>query len=436
MATVTGSIGSAGSFTRFGTPVYTGIDLGSNYYPSGTITFAGIKSGGAYWINNHQNYRKTMNLYLCDSNGDNKKKLFSFDFSGGETNFTINSASITSTALKGKKLYLVGTGDTDYVLLRNATQIKVTTAVAKYTITCGDSNGGYVTANKSSAEPGTTITLTPTAYTGYERTGWSVTSGVTITNNQFTMPSKNVSVSGIFTKKNYTITKAANPSGAGTVTASIGGVSTSTGQYGDIISIGQTPADGSVFNGWTTSPSVTITSNSFTMPASAITVTANYKRRSTASFGTTTLTGGTTALMTISSESTAYTHKYKLSFGTNMETAETDVAAGVTSVSISVPEAWSNYIPNAVTKSGTLTLKTYSGTTLIGTYTLNLTYAVPDTAFPQVNNPTLSVARTIGGTTYGNIGDVYAQNHCGVRVQATASGALGSTISLKKFLKA
>ena len=428
MATASGSIGSAGSMTYFTNPVYTGINLSSGYYPNGTITLTGV-GGGAYWVNNHINYKKTMKLYLCDSNGNNKKLLFTIEMPGGSATSSYKTSSVKATALEGKKLYLIGEGDSDYIFLRNATGITVTTAKSTFTITCWESTHGYVTASKSSAQAGDTITLTAHPDTGYELTGWDVTSGVTISGSKFTMPSKNVDVTGIFTKKNYTITKKANPSGAGTVTVSISGTSVSAANYGDILTLSQTPAAGSVFTGWTISPNLTITSNAITMPASAITVTANYKRRSTASFGKTTLTGGETALLTISSESTSYTHKYKLSFGTNMETSMTDVAAGVSSVSVEIPESWSNYIPNAATKSGTLTLETYSGTTLIGTYTLSLTYAVPASAVPEIAVPTLTVVRTIDGVTFGNIGDIYAQNHCGVRIQATASGALSSTIT-------
>ena len=36
--------------------------------------------------------------------------------------------------------------------------------------------------------------------------------------------------------------------------------------------------------------------------------------------------------------------------------------------------------------------------------------------------------RTVGGRTYANVGDYYVQNHCAVRVQASASSGLSATI--------
>ena len=47
---------------------------------------------------------------------------------------------------------------------------------------------------------------------------------------------------------------------------------------------------------------------------------------------------------------------------------------------------------------------------------------------PAISNIVKAVARTIGGTTYANVGNVYTQNHCGVQVTAEAAGALGSTV--------
>ena len=91
-------------------------------------------------------------------------------------------------------------------------------------------------------------------------------------------------------------------------------------------------------------------------------------------------------------------------------------------------------MPSAVTKSGgTLTLYTYSGSTLLGSYMISgLVYEVPASIVPSIGTPTLSIVRTIGGKTYANVGNYYVQSHSGVRVQATGSGARGSTVSSMK----
>ena len=298
----------------------------------------------------------------------------------------------------------------------------ITTAVSP-------SGGGSVTSSVNSATMGTVVTLTPTPATGYQFSGWSSSPAVTITNNKFTMPASAVTITATFTKITYTISKAASPSAGGTVTT---GANSAT--MGTSVSVSQTPNTGYYFNGWTTSPSLTISNGAFTMPASNVSITANYLKRSTASINKTTLTGGDSATLTISADKTTYTHSYKLSFGTNMETSWTSVSAGVSSVSISIPASWSNSIPNATSKTGgTLTVKTYSGSTEIGSYTISgLTYAVPASAKPTIGTITKSIARTIGGTTYANIGDIYTQGKCGVRVQTSASGSYSSTISSLK----
>lgn len=296
------------------------------------------------------------------------------------------------------------------------------------TVTAG--TGGTAGTNKSSAAPGETVTITCSPANGYTA---DVPTAAGITFNQagtniwtFTMPSSAVTVSCTFSKTKYAITAVSSPAGAGTVSAS-----KASAEAGETITLTQTPAEGYVFNGWSITPAATISGGSFSMPASAVTVTANYLKKSTCTLSSASLTGGGNVTMNIVPGDLSFSHKYQLSFGTNMETAEVSVAAGVTSVTIQVPESWSNYIPNAASKgSGTLTLKTYRGTQLVADYTVTgLTYNVPASAVPSVGAVTASVARTIGGTTYADVGDVYTQNKSGVRVQASASGALGSTVA-------
>lgn len=431
----TGSIGSSGQTLTFNTPRSINLTMPANTYPRGTFTMTDIKSDGAYWKNNNSR-ESAMNLYLCDSAGNNKVLLFEVRLSAGGSSYNYKTATLsgtTASALKGKALYLIAETTEFYgadgIVLKNATSITVDTYTDSFSITCSAGTGGTLSANKSAASPGETITLTPTPSTGYQFSGYSSSPSVSISNNKFTMPSSNVTITANFTKISYAITKGASPSGAGTVTTSA-----NSATMGTTVTVSQTPATGYYFNGWTTSPSLTITNGAFTMPASAVSITARYLRRSTGSLSAASMTGGGSVTLTISTESTGYSHKYKLSFGTNMETALTNVAAGTTSVSISVPASWSNYIPNATSKgSGTLTLETYSGSTKIGTYTITgLTYNVPSSAIPSIGTITTSIARTIGSTTYANVGDYYVQNHSGVRIQTSASGSYSSTISSVK----
>ena len=412
---VQGNIGGAGSVLTFTNPTSINCQMPDNYYPDGTITFDNIADGNAYWKNNG-GYQRSIDLYLCDSAGNNRVFLFTVTLQPNGSNTTIKSANISgATGLAGKALYIVSTGDTEVVQLRRYTTITVNTAIAqrnisstgmahgsfsvsnmtpapgdtvtinvtpwagyqagtpytspavtmtsagtnKWTFVMPDSDitlyfpeskisysltksvspsgGGTLTLNRNTATVDDEVTITATPAAGYrlKTNGLSTSPARTITNNKFTMPASNVTVYAVFEKISYNVSKSVNPSGAGTVTTN-----KTTAQLGDTVTVSQTPAAGYYFNGWTTTPTGLIASgaSSFTMPAQAVSIVAKYLKRSTASTSKNKVTDGDVLTLTIFPDKSTYSHKYKLSFGTNMETALTDVAAGVTSVTISIPE--------------------------------------------------------------------------------------------------
>ena len=296
----------------------------------------------------------------------------------------------------------------------------------EHTITCTSGTGGTLTANKSKAVKNETVTLTPVPAAGYQLSSITTNvSGVTVSNNKFTMPDQNITVTATWTKINYAITKAVSPSGAGTVSGS------SSAQMGASVTLTQIPNSGYFFDHWSISSGTISSGGTFTMPAGNVTVTAHYVQRSTATLNKSTLKGGETAVLTIVPASSIFSHKYQLSFGTGMETDLTAVPAGTTSLTLNIPASWAGEIPNAATKTGgTLKVETYNGTTKIGEYTISsLTYQVPDDAVPSISDIVTSIARTIGGTTYANIGDYYVQSKCGVEIEAEAAGAYSATIA-------
>ncbi len=325
-----------------------------------------------------------------------------------------------------------GTNKWSFTMPAKAVTVSCTFSKLAYTVTVSAGANGSATASKTSANYQDTITITASPNTGY-KANTPTASGISFTaagTNKwtFTMPAAATTVSITFSKVSYAITKKTSPNGAGTVTTSA-----NSATMGTEVTVSQTPAsDAYHFNGWTVTPdSVTISSGTFTMPAQAVTIQANYLKRSTGTLNKTSMDGGSTVTLTIVPDKTTYKHKYKLSFGSGMETSLTEVAAGTTSVTISVPLNWSAQIPSATSKTGgTLTLETYNGNTKIGTYTIsNLTYNVPASVVPSVGTITTSIARTIGGVTYANIGNIYTQSKCGVRVQTTAAGNQSSTIA-------
>lgn len=339
---------------------------------------------------------------------------------GWKANAPSSSPQVTMTSA-GTNKWTFTMPNSDIVINPSFSKINYTASVS--TTPAG---GGSASLSKTTANYGDTITVTPSPSAGWRVKSITTSQSVTVSNNKFTMPNGNIAVTVTFEKIPYTITKGTNPSGAGTVTTGV-----NTANYGDQVTVSQTPATGYYFNGWTTNPQVTISSGKFTMPNGNISIVANYLKRSTATTDKTSLTSGGTVKLTISADKSTYTHKYRLNFGTNMDSGWVNVAAGVSVVNISVPDSWASTIPSATQKTGgTLTVETYNGSTKIGEYQLTgFVYNVRSNALPTLGTITKSVARTIGGVTYANVGDYYVQNKCGVRVQTSASGSLGSTIS-------
>ena len=434
-------IGSNGSWANAWQlmPVYvrntdTVASCADNKYPSSIK----IMCGSSAYIRNNAMSSQTFTLWLVDGNGQNGAKIGTYSLeSCRNIEYTI-SANIDGKALHGKSFYLIATGETSTLYERNKIFVEIGLSDYSYPVNVSaDTTGCSCTASVAAATPGSTVTIYPVAKTGYTYAGFTL-NGTNKSGTTFTMPSGTATVVAKFTKNYYNITRAASPSGGGTVTAD----KTNAG-YGDTVTVGQTPAAGYEFTGWSTNPSVTInTQNKFTMPNSAITVTANYRKRSTGALSKTSFDGGETIKLTISSESTEYTHKYKLDFSavvTGMATGWVDVAANTSQANITVPASWSDLIPNLTSKAGgKLILRTYSGTSQVASdYEITgLTFNVPTSVVPTMTDPATEIVRTIGGTTYANVDEEiagrivphYVQSHCGVRVTATASGARSSTI--------
>lgn len=341
--------------------------------------------------------------------------------SGWSASAPSSSPAVTMTSAGANKWTFV-MPSSDIILTPNFSKINYT--VSKV---ASPAAGGTVSLSKTTANIGDVITVTASPATGYQVTGITTSPSLTVSNNKFTMPAGNVTVTVTFAKITYSISKSASPAAGGTVN-----LSRNTATYGDSVTVTQTPNAGYYFNGWTKTPSnLSINgSGQFTMPAQNVTLVANYLKRSTASLASSTLTSGGTVKLTISPDKNTYSHKYKLSFGTNMETSWTNVSAGTTQVNISIPDSWAEQIPNATQKTGgTLTVETYNGSTKIGEYTITgLTFKVRDNAVPTLANITTAIAREIGGQTYANVGNYYVQNKCGVSISTTAAGVLQSSI--------
>ena len=156
--------------------------------------------------------------------------------------------------------------------------------ITQYTVSLESVEGGTLSANTTSAAEGTEVTLTATPDEGYVfNNDWIVKDAdeakIDVTDGKFTMPAKDVTVSGSFSKSDYTITKATCEGGSFTVKKN--GVEVTKAQVGDSITLEASAAEGYEFDSWTvtkesTSKTVYVSENSFTMPGANVTVSANF----------------------------------------------------------------------------------------------------------------------------------------------------------------
>lgn len=100
------------------------------------------------------------------------------------------------------------------------------------------------------------------------------------------------------------------------------------------------------------------------------------KRASTLTIGATSVVPGGSFDFGISGV-TNFTHKITCQIGSN-EKITTNCAANVQSGTITIPESWASYLPNAQSGTIKVVLYTYSGSILIGSKSYNLKITIPD----------------------------------------------------------
>ena len=162
--------------------------------------------------------------------------------------------------------------DTEVEITANFEKIVVPT----YDVTV---NGGTVDGGATKFAADDTVYITANdPVTGYKFDKWT-SSDVTITNASsadgayFTMPAKAVTVTANFVKADYTVTCDTSVTG-GTIS-----VNKTTANYGDPITVTATPSAGYTLSGITMNGAA-ITGNTFTMPASNVTVSATFTKQS------------------------------------------------------------------------------------------------------------------------------------------------------------
>lgn len=160
--------------------------------------------------------------------------------------------------------------------------------VKTYNVTCSTVEGGTLSADPAKAAEGATVTLTakPASDEFVFNNDWSVKGAdntpVTVSGNTFVMPAQNVTVTASFSVKTYDITK--TPATNGSFTVKAGDAEVSEAAKGTKITLAAVPAEGYKFDGFTVKETVsgnavTVSSNTFTMPGVAVTVSAAFSEK-------------------------------------------------------------------------------------------------------------------------------------------------------------
>lgn len=173
----------------------------------------------------------------------------------GETNATYTTPA-TTMDMNGWQHRCVVKNSIDEAT-SNAATLTVT-AIPTYSITMETDGNGTAFASQTSAPEGTLITLTAVPNSGYHFDRWEVVSGdITITNNTFTMPARDVTVKAVFDRDSSG--GAHHPDAGSTTTASSDRyeietpsdvengsvkVSPSKAEKGDTVTVTVTPDDG------------------------------------------------------------------------------------------------------------------------------------------------------------------------------------------------
>ena len=233
------------------------------------------------------NDNTTWSLSLNNGNGGSFI-LLNNSIASGDTKRTLafqsysTSGSTKTASLKFGAYAVSNVNEAPYAAIELYKYQEVTPPTPKYSISFAEVAGGTLSATPSKAEAGAEVTLTATSDEGYKfDDNWTVEDAddVVITDGKFTMPAKDVTVSASFSKVDYTITKANCEGGSFTVKKN--GVEVTKAQVGDAITLEASAEEGYEFNSWTvtnesTSKTVYVNENTFTMPGANVTVSANF----------------------------------------------------------------------------------------------------------------------------------------------------------------
>ncbi|WP_026528314.1 InlB B-repeat-containing protein [Butyrivibrio sp. VCD2006] len=305
-----GSIETTSTATKGDTVTITTIpDSG---YETDKVTVKDVDGNSVSVSGSENSYSFTMPVGNVTVSATFKKKNYSITVSsasGGSASASANTATkgetvtVTTTAESGYEIDKVTVKNEDgsavsvsgsedsYSFTMPAGNVTITATFKKisYSVTVASSENGSAESDKTSATKGDTVSITVAPESGYETDkvtvkdvdGNSVSVSGSENSYSFTMPAGNVTVTATFKKANYSVTVSSASNGSAESDKT-------TANKGDTVSITTTPTSGyetdkvtvKDADGNAVAVSGSEDSYSFTMPASNVTVSAAFKKRS------------------------------------------------------------------------------------------------------------------------------------------------------------
>ena len=131
---------------------------------------------------------------------------------------------------------------------------------------------------------------------------------------------------------------------------------------------------------------------------------------------------GSAVTINLPRASSSFTHNVTYRFGNATGTIN---SAATTSCSWTPPVSLAAQIPKSTSGTGTITVQTKNGSTVIGTKSINITLTVPASVVPTISGHVVAEATANIASKFG----AYVQSKSTLKVTTTAAGAQGSTIT-------
>lgn len=178
-------------------------------------------------------------------------------------------------------------------------------------------------------------------------------------------------------------------------------------------------ADGTL-NNVSISVYVRITDNTHTTKTASVAM-GTIPRASIPTLSSASVNMGSSVTIYTNRYSSSFTHTIRYWFGNANGTIASNVA---TSTSWTPPLTLAQQIPSAVSGVGTIYCDTYSGSTLVGTKTINITLNVPSSVVPSTSFTQVQEAGAVP-SSWG----IYVRTKSRIALAISGSGAYGSSIT-------